>query len=49
MKKFIVTLEVSIEADSLAEAKTFADMSLSVVDHEATIYDVHECRVVEAQ
>lgn len=49
MKTFNVILEVSIEGKTLEEAEAFAHNNLSVVDHHANIYDVHECKVVEAQ
>ncbi len=49
MKYYNVILETSIAAESQEEAEKFANENLSVVDHDASLYEVHEVRVIEAQ
>lgn len=49
MKSFNVILETTIEADTQEEAEKFANEKLSIVDHDAALYDVTECRIVEAE
>lgn len=47
METYEVRITTNIEAESLKKAKAFAEVNLSVIDHDGELYD-SDARVIEA-